>query len=63
MWQNSKTKNFTKLKKIQELKHPKCDQTQKTQYVTEIENSKCDKIKNHKCGKTQKLKMWLNSKT
>ena len=49
MWQNSKTKNVTKLIKIK-LWHKS-----KTQIVSKIKNSNCDK--------SQKLKLWQNWKT
>ena len=51
MQQNSKTPNVKKKK----LKDSKCDKIKK--------KIKCDKNKKSKGDKTQKLKMWQNSKT
>ena len=66
-----KTQTVTKLKKLKigRKKNSKCDKTQKlnmwqnskTNYVTKLTNSECDKTQI--CGKTQNFKMLQNSKT
>ena len=58
MWQNSKTKNVTKLKKS------KCNQKSKSQNVTKLKCDKTQKLTNQnlKYDKTKrKLKMWQKS--
>ena len=55
---------------VNKFKNSKCDITQqlkmwqdsKTQNVTKLTKSKCEKINKSKCDKTQKLKIWQNLK-
>ena len=47
---------------MKKLKDSNCDKTL-TQIVTKGKNTNSEKIKNYDCDKTQKLKLWQNSKT
>ena len=64
MWQNSKIKIVTKLKKmVTTLKTWNCEKSQKIKLWQNSKTRIMTKLKKLNCDKTQKLKLWQNSKT
>ena len=58
LWRNSKTQIVTK------LKNSNCAGKKNSNLkFWPLKISNCDKTQNSNCGKTQKLKLWQNSKT